>query len=254
MFRHLTEHCQIFHYTSPYNVVHVSRKIGPDVEEVEIILAGQGEFDFAGGSYPATEGCMLWYQPGDVVRGRTTTSYDALVFQFEISEPPRGEHVFFSRWQDLDQCRNFCTEVQRLLSNDHLDSYDVQCCYARLFWEARNFQRHTHVTSLPTAVQAALAYIDNNSSKDISIEQIAKAAELSSSHLHLLFRKHLTISPMQYLIRQRVIRAQKLLLSTNHSIKQICFDVGFSDSKYFADRFKRQTSYLPSEYRRIFFR
>ncbi|MEP3932587.1 helix-turn-helix transcriptional regulator, partial [Rhodopirellula bahusiensis] len=56
--------------------------------------------------------------------------------------------------------------------------------------------------------------------------------------------------PIKYLIQVRIQEASRLLRSTDRSITDIAFDVGFSDSNYFSRQFRTHLGLSPREYRK----
>ena len=60
---------------------------------------------------------------------------------------------------------------------------------------------------------------------------VAKAVDLSVSHLHLLFRTQLGESPHQYLIRKRLRIAGHALATSKQSIKAVAAEVGYTPTR-----------------------
>ncbi|MDF1569184.1 MAG: helix-turn-helix domain-containing protein [Spirochaetaceae bacterium] len=58
------------------------------------------------------------------------------------------------------------------------------------------------------------------------------------------------ITPLQFLIHQRITRAADLLRETDERISQIGYDCGFEDSNYFSRMFRKETGLSPRDYRR----
>ena len=259
MFDHLTGDFEICHYAAPPNYSHGPRTIEPNIEEIEVIVAGRGIGEFDGQPFKVGPANNIWYHPGDTVIASSDKSdpYEAIVFRFGVSKPTNFKPNLITSWQSITQCTEFCHEAMTSCQNPKtidIDKQDVVCFYARLIWEARKYQRQKLHESLPIATKLALRFIQLNHHKEISVAQIATAAGVSPSHLHLLFKVYLSTTPIQYLIHHRILTAQKMLLKTSCSVKEICYAVGFNDMKYFCTRFKCQTSYRPSEYRERFFK
>ncbi|MBN2321069.1 MAG: AraC family transcriptional regulator [Acidobacteria bacterium] len=93
------------------------------------------------------------------------------------------------------------------------------------------------------------AYIRKYIGKAISLHDMAGAADVSISTMHLLFRRRLNTSPMAYVEGERMKIASEMLKNTNLSVKEISFSIGYPDQRYFASRFRHHTSHSPSEYR-----
>lgn len=77
----------------------------------------------------------------------------------------------------------------------------------------------------------------------------ASKLNISANYLNILCRKNLHVSATQ-LIQQRVLlEAKRLLQSTEFSIKEIAFELGFVDHAYFSNFFKNQTKTTPTAFR-----
>ena len=57
------------------------------------------------------------------------------------------------------------------------------------------------------------------------------------------------MSPVQYITRKRIERAELLLLTENLPVKEVAFELGFSDLSYFIRLFKKVTGKTPGENR-----
>lgn len=77
----------------------------------------------------------------------------------------------------------------------------------------------------------------------------AAKLHISANYLNIICKKNLKISATQ-LIQQRVLLEAKCMLqSTDISIKEIAFELGFVDHAYFSNFFKSQTNSTPTEFR-----
>lgn len=83
---------------------------------------------------------------------------------------------------------------------------------------------------------------------------MAKAADVSVSHLHMLFRSHLGESPHQYLIQKRLRIAGHALATGNLSIKAVASEVGYPNAENFCRAFRKFFGRSASEYRQAYFR
>jgi AraC family transcriptional regulator of arabinose operon len=79
--------------------------------------------------------------------------------------------------------------------------------------------------------------------------QLSRLANLSYCQLFRLFKRHLDLSPQQYIERQRVEYAKKLLSLNHLSIKEVALQIGFVNPLYFSRRFQKATGLSPSQYR-----
>lgn len=86
---------------------------------------------------------------------------------------------------------------------------------------------------------------------DMEMERIAKRAGLSRPHFFKLFKKQMGITPNLYLSTLRTEQAIEDLMTTNKSVTDISFDLGFSSQASFTRFFSSNVGIPPSDYRRV---
>lgn len=92
-------------------------------------------------------------------------------------------------------------------------------------------------------------YINDNISKDISLEQMADYVNVSSFYLSKLFKEEKGITFVNFLTDKRLEQSKELLKNTNLSIKEITSAIGYNDQNYFSRLFKNKYGVSPTEYR-----
>ena len=97
-----------------------------------------------------------------------------------------------------------------------------------------------------------IRYIDENYTKEISMQQMAEMASLSSTHFNARFREILRMSPSQYVLSRRIQHARRLLTETSLPLVEVGSAVGFYDQSHFTKRFRKATGLTPREYRKRF--
>ncbi len=102
------------------------------------------------------------------------------------------------------------------------------------------------------AIESAKAYIDKHYADEITLAEVAGSVHMSQWYFSKLFRKETGTTFSDYLIELRIRRAKELIRS-DAAMKnyEIAERVGFSDSRYFGQLFKKTTGMTPGEYRRI---
>ncbi|HUD41701.1 MAG TPA: AraC family transcriptional regulator [Dokdonella sp.] len=100
------------------------------------------------------------------------------------------------------------------------------------------------------ALTRALAYIEAHLGEEVGLDDLAGAAAISRFHFARLFRASTGHSPMAFLLRLRIARAQDMLRAGNRRIAEIAAALGFFDQSHFARTFRRLTGQSPREYAR----
>lgn len=83
-----------------------------------------------------------------------------------------------------------------------------------------------------------------------SIAEIARAVGISHCHFIRQFDSVFGLTPHQFRIRARVDHAKLLLAKGQHSVTEVCMEVGFSSLGSFSDLFARRVGVAPSTYQR----
>ena len=105
----------------------------------------------------------------------------------------------------------------------------------------------------PHFLSEALEYIKKNYNKNINLDDIAKAINMSKFHFERLFQTHMQTTVYQYIKELRFQKARWLLETTNMKLIEIAYDVGYSDIQALIKIFKKQLGVTPIEYRKAKF-
>jgi signal transduction histidine kinase/ABC-type sugar transport system substrate-binding protein/AraC-like DNA-binding protein len=98
-------------------------------------------------------------------------------------------------------------------------------------------------------VKQAIAFIQQHYNEPISRQEIADTLGVSKNYLGRIFHQELGLSPWEYLIRYRVLRAKELLLTTDYSVADVAARVGFETATYFSHIFHREVGCSPRAFR-----
>ena len=99
-------------------------------------------------------------------------------------------------------------------------------------------------------LRRARDFADRHYAQPLSLNEIAGVAGLSKYHFLRLFRATYGITPMEYVSQRRIERAQDLLRTTNLTVTEVCFTVGFSSLGSFSSRFRRLVGESASGFQR----
>lgn len=104
--------------------------------------------------------------------------------------------------------------------------------------------------SVRPEIRLACNYVLNNLHKGITVTQMAEVASLSVSYFKSVFQKELGITPSAYVMQQKLRYACQLLNSTDQSIANIAYTLGFCSQSHFTKMFRQVLGKTPSEYRK----
>ncbi len=99
-------------------------------------------------------------------------------------------------------------------------------------------------------VKELLTFIAAHYAEPLTLETIAASAGVSPRTCGRCFQQVTGMTPFQYLLEYRVKTAAQLLLTTDQTVTEIGFAVGFNDASYFTKVFRTLTGTSPSAFRR----
>lgn len=90
---------------------------------------------------------------------------------------------------------------------------------------------------------------DTRYAEQIDVAAMASTAGLSRAHFSRSFTRAFGEAPGAYLLTRRLERATALLRNTDHSVAEVCFEVGLRSVGSFTTSFKRIYGQTPTQYR-----
>ncbi|WP_110972777.1 AraC family transcriptional regulator [Pseudomonas huaxiensis] len=96
-------------------------------------------------------------------------------------------------------------------------------------------------------IGASLAYLRDHYADPLSIDELAGRANMSASAFHEHFKRNTLLSPIQYLKRLRLLKAQQMLIGEGLGVAQVAHRVGYQSSSQFSREYKRQFSRSPGD-------
>ncbi len=100
-----------------------------------------------------------------------------------------------------------------------------------------------------TRLVRAVKYMNENYTLPLCLDDVAKVACMSKYHFCRVFKKHLGVGPIQYLMGLRIKKSMSLLNDSNTSITLVAFRSGFQGVSEFNRQFKKATGLTPTAYR-----
>lgn len=98
-------------------------------------------------------------------------------------------------------------------------------------------------------IKKVKAIVEENYANNASLDSIAAQIYLSPCYLSMIFSKETHMTFKDYLIQTRINKAKDLLKNTETKIYEVAKQVGYNDTRYFSDLFRRQTGKTPSQFR-----
>ena len=109
-----------------------------------------------------------------------------------------------------------------------------------------SYHKHTSTNRFAFVVEYIKAHIH----EDITIDKLSNLCYMSKPNFFRCFKREFGISPVDFIIQERIKAAKKLLKDINVTISQACYAVGINNLSYFFKLFKRVEGITPNEFRK----
>lgn len=246
-------------------------------EELEIIYirTGQMEIMVPSKSLTVNEGEMIVINSNVLHYGKSIADTQINSFVFSASLISGGEnYIFYKKYikpllslnkfdffnikkednQDMIELflRAFkATDIEEIgyefIVRENLSKI-VMYLYKELFDNDTSFKNEDNLEN--KRVKQMLKYIHENYDGNISLHDIAESANISERECLRCFKKTIQLSPIQYLLKYRIMQGASLLLNDGgKTISQIANLCGFNSASNFSKTFRKLYDLSPKEYR-----
>ncbi len=106
-------------------------------------------------------------------------------------------------------------------------------------------------TQTPFLMEQIHAYLQTAYREKITLALLGQQFGLSPCYLQRQFKQYYGQSPTEYCIFLRIVRAKELLRTTQKSVGEVAYAVGFDSPGYFTRCFRQHEGLTPQEYRRL---
>lgn len=135
-------------------------------------------------------------------------------------------------------------ELNRVESLEELEQLLIS-----FFDKINDYIRQKHTSLNHQLVEEIRRYLDENFAQDITLSAMANRYKISPGYLSLLFTEQTGKNFIDYLTERRINKAKELLKHSDLKIYEISSAIGYNDSFYFSNCFKKITGVSPREYR-----
>ncbi len=161
-----------------------------------------------------------------------------------------ADHVLFPRW--FDELQTGRPDLRELVR------HEIDCRLWRLALSGHRLARSVDVDARPGAsgsdaslerVRRMAMFIAEHCNRRLTVDEIARRADIHPNHAMTLFRRIVGMTISEYLVRQRLSRAQSLLLDTDLPAAVVAERCGFGSRSRFYEVFRQWVGKHPGRYR-----
>ena len=95
-------------------------------------------------------------------------------------------------------------------------------------------------------------YVQHNLSRPTDVEALADSMFISRTHLAAKFKKETSMTLTEFILKEKIEEAKRLLRYSDKSLSLIAEYLGFSSQSHFSKTFKKYTSNTPKEFRELY--
>jgi len=129
---------------------------------------------------------------------------------------------------------------------------DVLLNYSERFYTRQFITRNSVESDILTRFQSILKkHFDSDKEKLITANEIAATLAISTNYLYDLLRNLTGMNTQQHIHAYMIERAKGMLLTTDLSVNEIAYSLGFEYPQYFNRLFKSKTGQTPVEFRNL---
>ena len=223
--------------------------------EIEIVMSGDGTYTVDGIDYPIKKGMLFFMSPFNFHSVKTTGCdiYNIMFmgeicdknFLYNASFLKSGAGIMLDE-KDLAAIENFADEMVCAEKRGNIE-YTTQLLNTVLakICTLSKSDANTELTKL----QKGVFFIHQNFRSGITLSDVAKTLNVTSSYMSKIFSDSLGITFKQYLNKIRYNYAMRLLMHSDMSVTEICYESGFNDYSNFSRNFKKKFGVSPGQFR-----
>lgn len=229
-----------------------------------IILEGTGELVYEGKQYKLNSGDCVFIDCRKTY-SHSTTKDDLWSLQwvhfYGNSLPSiydkyveRGGRLVF-RPKDICSIQNIMRDLYLFASSsDYIRDMRINekvGCLLTLLMEESWHPEISDTTSKHFELNEIKAYLDENYSRKISLDELAEKFFINKYYLTRIFKECMGITVNNYILSKRITASKQILRFSDKGMDEIGYETGFGDSQYFCRMFKKVEGITPGEYRKM---
>lgn len=173
------------------------------------------------------------YYPDPADLRRESYKYLCLSGDILMEEQPQADREEMASYKDMEK-QNTADEILRYSE--------------KVLQNIARYMKAYQTGSSHRTILEVLEYIDQHYQEDISLNELALKARMSTAYLSVLFKAEVGQSFIKYLTGLRLKKA-KSLLKEGYKVKEVSEMVGYINYRYFCDIFKKHVGQTPHEYK-----
>ena len=165
----------------------------------------------------------------------------------------KNSEEILSSARPIDALKN-CNDLMRIFNKKLFSVFTEDISIEKIMNNiAREIRKQPSVNHESKVVEFVVNYLRDNYNQPLTINDIARAANMSGGYICSLFKNHGKKTVFDHLTEIRIEKAKEMLSDVRYNIGEIGQLVGYPDNKYFGNVFKKHTGATPGQYRKSLF-
>lgn len=101
-------------------------------------------------------------------------------------------------------------------------------------------------------ISEVIDFIRSNLKENINLKSLSDKACMSTTSFYRFFKRELGMSPIEFVLHEKIKCAKKLLKNPTIQINEVCYLSGFEDANYFIRLFKKHEGITPKQYQLLY--
>jgi len=232
-----------------------------DEYQIRYVTEGEGTYEDATGEYFVGSGTLIIIKPGVVHKYAPSPDTGWVENYLELNWPLaelildkvlscHNKPVF-----DIGIKEDIIEAYHQIIELSNQEDQQIQQHITGIVLKllgvilTTNEQCDGSLERLESIIHQTCFFVKRNVDKNIDFKKIAFDNNLGYEHFRKIFKQIIGIPPGQYHLQLKIDAARKMLLSTNKSVKEISYDLGFESVYYFCRLFKKKMGITPSQAR-----
>lgn len=202
-----------------------------------------------------------WSLDVDTMGFQLMLSADVITIFSNLSQLPFFEQSVPSclslTQKEFEEFKNHLHEIEKVLSDNDILAKEIVLLRIHLLLKLlqkdylNQFPEHDFSTKPEKIIRGFHALIDDHFNKESSVNFYADKLNITPNYLNILSQKYLKVSASDVIKQRTILEAKRLLTSTDLSIKEIGYQLGFNDNTYFTKVFKKYTGKTPGDFKKL---
>ena len=235
--------------------------------ELLLVYKGTGTYQVGTSIYPIEEGCVAYYNQGDLHEIATAEKTNIGHYCIGITNlrlkglkknqmVPEGGPYIRHAGSLFPFLKTMCDQIYMMEELNPAGQLASQLFCASMVVIASQLDTFPQAMAAETReeefISRILDYLNEHFTEELNLDKIAEDMHCSATYVSHGLKKATGMTPINYIIRRRIGLAQTMLISTDLTATQIATMVGYDNTNYFSTLFTKTVGMTPIRYRNMY--